>query len=349
MRKFNYKQYRDIRLPNSLVKTLNLINQYKGKHDLFVKQKPEVLKKLVEIAKIQSIDSSNRIEGIKTSNKRLKEIVEKKSKPQNRSEQEIAGYRDVLSVIHEAHDTIKITPNYILQLHKMLLDKSQDPMRGKFKNTNNFIEEIKDNGERIIRFAPPPPFETPIYIEEICKQYIEEINQNKSDQLVLIFIFILDFLCIHPFNDGNGRISRLLTLLLLYQINFEVGKYISIERLIENRKDRYYDTLQESSKEWSNGKNEVLHFVDYMLTIILEAYQLFETRAINTSIKNKSKPDKIKELFDVTIGYLTRAKISELCPGISSSTIRQTLTKLVKSRYIKKVGDNKTAKYIRRR
>jgi Fic family protein len=234
------------------MKTLSyiaIINKYVGKFELFNKQKPELLTKLNELAKIQSIDFSNKIEGISTNNSRLRKIVEDEVKPKTRDEKEIAGYRDALDIIYTAYDIIKISPNYILQLHKILFSHSEKPHQGKFKNVDNYIQEKKQDGSEVIRFKPLSFSETPNAIEQICEQYNNELKKGEIEKLILIINFILDFLCIHPFIDGNGRLSRILTLLLMLQNGYFVGKYISIEKIIDSNKDMYYETLKLSSKK----------------------------------------------------------------------------------------------------
>ena len=279
MRRFNLmEEYSSIISNSNIINLISKIHEYKGKQSYLLDTKKDTLDTLLKVAKIQSTSSSNKIEGIYTTDKRINEIVNQKLEPKNRNEEEIAGYRDVLTLIHENYNFIDINQNTILQLHRDLYKYTGYSYGGKFKNSQNYIEEENEKGEKKIRFTPLSPVETPIAIEELCKNYNELVNNESCDLLVLIPIFILDFVSIHPFNDGNGRMSRLLTLLLLYKANYMVGKYISIEKIIEETKDSYYDTLEKSSLNWHNNENDYSYFVEYYLGIILNAYKEFDSR-----------------------------------------------------------------------
>ena len=257
MKKFNYSNLKNKMLDIKLVNYLTQIHEEKGKEQLFLKQKPEELEKLVNIAKIQSTESSNEIEGIRTTNARLKQIINEKTTPKNRAEEEIAGYRDALNIVRENFDSILITPNVILQLHKILLSHTSTSYAGKYKSVQNYISVINDKGESHILFTPLSPVETPIAMQELCDEYNRTIGEGVVDPLILIPLFINDFLCIHPFIDGNGRMSRLLTTLLLYRSGYCVGKYISLEAKIAKNKDLYYDALYDSQIGWH--ENEKLY------------------------------------------------------------------------------------------
>ena len=247
MRNYSYNKKWQKLLTPEIVSLLTQIHEYKGEQALFIEAKADTLTQLVEIAKIQSTEASNKIEGIYTSDDRLKSLVSNKTMPRTRNEQEIAGYRDVLSTIHESHDFIPVKPSIILQLHRDLYKFSGKSMGGVYKSVDNVIAEEYDDGTKHIRFNPVPAWETPPAIEAICSAFDEMIAQSDADPLLIIPMFVLDFLCVHPFNDGNGRMSRLLTLLLLYRAGYIVGKYISIEKMIEQTKDTYYEALQSSS------------------------------------------------------------------------------------------------------
>lgn len=276
MRDYNYrKNWNDLLTPE-IVKKLTLIHEYKGEQRLFIEAHKDELKELVEIAKVQSTEASNKIEGISTADDRLKNLVQAKTTPRNRDESEIAGYRDVLNTIHENYDYIPINANYILQLHKDLYKFLGNIDGGIFKTSDNIIREMDAEGNEKIRFRPVAAWETPASIDELCKAYDEA--KGEADSLLLTMMFILDFLCIHPFNDGNGRMSRLLTLLLLYQSGFIVGKYISIEKIIEGSKETYYEVLQDSSINWHENENDYKPFVNYMLGVIVNAYKEFESK-----------------------------------------------------------------------
>jgi len=310
-----------------------------------LKTKKATLDTLLEIAKIQSTSSSNKIEGIYTTDKRINEIVNQKLEPKNRNEEEIAGYRDVLTLIHENYNFIDINRNTILQLHRDLYKYTGYNYGGKFKNSQNFIEEENEKGEKKIRFTPLSPVETPIAIEDLCKNYNELVNNESCDLLVLIPIFILDFVSIHPFNDGNGRMSRLLTLLLLYKANYMVGKYISIEKIIEETKDSYYDTLEKSSLNWHNNENDYSYFVEYYLGIILNAYKEFDSRINIVENKKITAYDRIIDIFKNNIIPIDKAFIINKCPDLSETTIERTLNKLLKEDKIVKISGGRYTKY----
>ncbi len=333
----------EIELNSEIMAAIAKLHEYKGREDLLLEANRDGLNTLVEASKIQSIDASNRIEGIFTSYKRLKELVEKKSAPQNRSEQEIAGYREVLKTIHESHDYISLTPNVILQLHRDLYTYA--PGGGNFKNVDNVIAETDLDGNQFTRFTPVPAFQTPEFISNLCQEFSKVFLEDKIDKLLLIPMFILDFLCIHPFNDGNGRMSRLLTLFLLYRAGYTVGKYISIEMLIEKTKETYYESLQKSSIGWHDNRNTYEPFLSYTLGILLKAYEEFENRVIY--LKKIKKADKIKMLVDRTIGSISKKQIMEYYPEISKVTVERTLINLVKTGYIKKIGSGRNSAYIK--
>jgi Fic family protein len=327
------------------VASLTSIHEHKGKQNLYIEAHADSLNKLMENAKVQSTGASNRIEGIHTTDKRLEELVRERSAPRNRSEQEIAGYRDALATIHESYDYIHPRPNVILQLHRQLFSYAQSTIGGSYKINDNFITETDANGNERIRFTPTPAYLTVNAMESLCDGFIKSIESNKHDTLLLIPMFVLDFLCIHPFNDGNGRISRLLTLLLLYRAGYIVGKYISLEKLIENSKDSYYEVLYDSSIKWHENKNNYAIFVHYYLGILQKAYHDFEERITDLQQKGISKPERIKGVIDRKIGKITKQEIIESCPDISKVTIERTLTSLVKSGYLVKIGGGRSVAY----
>ena len=257
MREFDYKKFVNCKWDNAIIGYLVKIYEMKGRQELYLSQKKLELDRLVEIAKIQSTKASNAIEGIGTTETRLKQLILQKTTPRNRNEKEIAGYRDALATIHESFEYIPITPNYILQLHKILFSHNTEAtFGGCFKNSQNEISAIDEKGNKTVLFVPLDPFETPIVIENLCKTFNEAMEDGRVDPLLLILIFIHDFLCIHPFRDGNGRMSRLLTTLLLYRSGYFVGKYISLESKIAKYKDLYYDALYDSQIGWHEGKDD---------------------------------------------------------------------------------------------
>ena len=346
MRKFNLiEEYNSIISNSNIINLISKIHEYKGKQSYLLDTKKDTLDTLLKVAKIQSTSSSNKIEGIYTTDKRIREIVNQRLEPKNRNEEEIAGYRDVLSLIHENYKFIDITQNTILQLHRDLYKYTGYNYGGRFKNSQNYIEEVNEKGEKKIRFTPLSPVETPIAIEDLCKNYNELVNNELCDLLVLIPIFILDFVSIHPFNDGNGRMSRLLTLLLLYKADYMVGKYISIEKIIEETKDSYYDTLEKSSVKWYDNENDYSYFVEYYLGIILNAYKEFVSRINIVENKKIIAYDRIIVIFKDNIIPLDKAFIMNKCPDLSETTIERVLNKLLKEDKIVKISGGRYTKY----
>ena len=339
MRAFDFKiEYNKLLTPE-IVAYLTQIHEYKGQQNLFIEAKADALSELLEVAKIQSTEASNRIEGIITTDDRLKKIVRDKTMPKTRSEKEIAGYRDVLATIHESHDYIPPKPSIILQLHRDLYKYSGKSIGGCFKNSDNVIAEELPDGQ------PVPAWETPEAITALCSAFEAAMQDAELDPLLLIPIFILDFLCIHPFNDGNGRMSRLLTLLLLYRSGYIVGKYISIEKLISDTKETYYETLQASSYNWHEGTNDYAPFVTYMLGVLVAAYRDFESRIELLTTKGLSKPDRVREIIKNHLGKITKSEIMEKCPDISQITVQRALADLIKSGEILKIGGGRYTSY----
>jgi len=347
MRKFDYSNIPNELLDHEIINLLGSIHEYKGKQDLYIEAKLDILTAMLEIAKIQSTAASNRIEGIYTSDERMEAIMKEKVEPHNRSEREIAGYREVLKLVHESYDFMLPRPNVILQLHRDLYQYSTSSMGGTYKNTDNAIEQIDSEGNKSVRFKPVPAYETPDAVERLSTTFLEAINEEKYDTLLLIPMFILDFLCIHPFNDGNGRMSRLLTLLLLYRSGYIVGKYISLEMIIEKTKETYYDVLQESSTGWHEESNNYVPFVKYYLQIVFAAYKEFSSRVELVQDKTLTKPDRVKHLFETSLGRMSKKDILEKCPDISTSTVEITLKNLMNDGFIIKIGNGRGTSYIR--
>lgn len=346
MRNFDFDKACENLYTKEIVALLSQIHEYKGEQKLFIEAKADTLIRLEEIARIQSTDASNRIEGIRTADDRLKKIVQEKTTPTSRNEKEIAGYRDVLKTIHENHDYITPSVSYILQLHRDLYKFSGFGYGGNFKSSDNIIEETDENGNRKVRFKPVSAFETHGAIENLCNAYNNAIAKAEIDPLLLSAIFVLDFLCIHPFNDGNGRMSRLLTLLLLYRSGYIVGKYISIEKLISDSKETYYETLALSSANWHEGENDYLPFVRYMLGVVVAAYKDFSQRVKTIVASGLSKPERIKLVIKENIGKITKSEILEKCPDISQVTVQRTLTELVEKGEIIKIGGGRYTSYV---
>lgn len=345
MRDYNYIQKWEKLLTPQIVSLLTTIHEFKGRQTLFIEANSDKLLDLLEIAKIQSTEYSNKIEGIYTSDDRLKQIVLDKTMPKTRSEKEIAGYRDVLNTIHANYEYIPIIPSMLLQLHRDLYKFSGEGYGGKFKSSDNIIAEVGRNGEKSIRFKPVPTWQTAESINDLCSAFNEIIESENVDPLLLIPMFILDFLCIHPFDDGNGRMSRLLMLLLLYRSGYIVGKYISLEKIIENSKESYYEVLKESSFGWHENENNYEPFVRYTLGIIVSAYREFESRVILVSKVNVSKSERISEIIKGHIGKITKSEIMKLCPDISQTTVQRTLNNLLENGQITKIGGGRYTSY----
>lgn len=346
MRKFNYSKIREQKWDSDVLSLIAAIYKEAGKQELYLKQKPEELEKLVEIAKVQSTEASNAIEGIVTTSTRIRQLVEEKTAPKNRDEQEIAGYRDVLNIIHESFDAIPLTQNYILQLHKILYSHMNNPMAGKTKNVQNYISATYPDGHTETLFTPLAPFETPEALDMICAEYNRVIGNNELEPLIAIPVFIHDFLCIHPFNDGNGRMSRLLTTLLLYRSGFHVGKYISLEAKIAKNKDLYYDALGQSQHGWHEGKEDVVPFIKYLLGTILAAYKDFEDRFSLVETKHPAL-ETVRLATQQKIGRFSKQDIRELCPSLSLSSLEGALRKMVASGELRREGNGKNTRYYR--
>lgn len=346
MRKFNYSKLISLNIPANMYDLISKIYEYKGKQELYVANFSDVLDKMIEVAKIQSTKSSNAIEGISTNDTRLEELMNKKSEPKNRNEEEIYGYREVLDIIHENYENIEFTKNNILTLHNRLYSYSEESHKGKFKTMDNSIVETNALGEKKVRFQPVPAFETENYIEKMISAYNEALRL-KIPPLLLIPTVIHDFLCIHPFADGNGRMSRLLTLLLLYKNGFFVGKYISLEMIIEETKDIYYEELQASSENWHDGTNNDLPFIKYMLSVIYKAYSECDERFKLISEKSLTSTERVMKVFENSLEPLSKSDIAILCPDISKRTIERALKELKDRDLIKQLGSGRSTKYIR--
>ncbi len=346
MRDFNYSRISKNTWDSEVLGYIAAIYKEVGKQELYLKQRPEELEKLVEIAKVQSTEASNAIEGIVTTNTRIKQLVEEKTTPKNRAEEEIAGYRDVLNIIHESFAAIPLTRNFILQLHKIMYSHMNNPMAGRTKNVQNYISATHSNGKVEVLFTPLDPFETPVALDKICDEYNRVIGNNELEPLIAIPVFIHDFLCIHPFNDGNGRMSRLLTTLLLYRNGFYVGKYISLETKIAKHKDLYYDALGVSQEGWLEGNDNPVPFIKYLLSTILAAYKDFEDRF---KIVEEKLPaiDMVRKAANNKIGWFTKQDIRELCPSLSISSIEGALRRLIELGELRREGNGKNNRYVR--
>ena len=349
MREFDYSSLNDSLRNNEVCNLISAIHEFRGKQALFISAKPDVLKTMLEIARIQSTAASNKIEGISTTDARLRAIMAEKTEPRNRNEEELAGYRDVLSLIHESHDVIPVNPNVILQLHRDLCKHmARNGIGGHWKHSENVISETDENGVSRIRFQPMSAFETPAGMDRLCQTFREARDSGVYDELLLIPLFILDFLCIHPFTDGNGRMSRLLSLLLLYQAGYIVGKYVSMEMVIEKSKETYYEALRTSSLGWLEGENDPVPFIRYFLGMVLKCYRTFEERVEDVLYASIPKPERIRNMIERTIGRFTKADLVEKCPDISETTVERTLKQFLDDGYIRKLGSGRGTAYAKR-
>ena len=346
LREFNYLKLMELSLPVNIYHTIAKIHEYKGKQELYVKNYPDVLDKMIDVAKIQSTKSSNAIEGIYTNDGRLNELMNKKTEPGNRNEEEIAGYRHVLDIIHENYAYIEFKKNDILTLHNQLYSYSYVNYKGKFKTLDNTGMEVDALGNRKVRFQPVSSFETEMYFDEMVEAYKKAVKEN-IPALILIPVLIHDFLCIHPFDDGNGRMSRLLTLLLLYKFGYFVGRYISIEMLIEESKESYYEELQKSSENWYTGENDEIPFIRYILGILLKAYEECDDRFNLIGNEKLTSPERVLSVIQRSLEPLSKKDIMILCPDISQRTIERALKELYENSKIKQVGNGRSTKYIR--
>ncbi len=346
MRFFDYTTLVNKTWDSEIINLVAKIHEYKGRQEVYLKQKPEELNKLVEIAKRQSTEASNAIEGIRTTNTRLKQLCEEKTTPKNRDEEEILGYRDVLNTIHENYEYIPIRSNYILQLHRDLYKYTEKGIGGQFKISQNIIAATDEMGREYVLFTPLAPYETPAAVDSICENYNRMIENEELDALLLIPVFIHDFLCIHPFSDGNGRMSRLLTALLLYRSGYVVGKYISIESKIANNKDLYYQALEKCQYGWHENKEDVSPFIKYMLRIILAAYRDFEERVELVSEKLPAK-EIVRRVVYSKIGKLSKSDIAELCPSVGIKSLELALKQLVDEGILIKIGSGRATFYVR--
>lgn len=347
MRSFDYSKLQNCTIDTEVLGFISKIREYKGRQTLYVHQKKDKLDKLVEIAKIQSTESSNKIEGIVTTELRIKQLIADKTTPRNRDEKEIMGYRDVLNIIHENFEYIPLTSNYILQLHKYLYQYASPDFGGKFKNVQNYIVATQPDGSSRTLFTPLSPVETPQAVQNLCETFNRAMDLGEIEPLLLIANFIKDFLCIHPFNDGNGRMSRLLTTLLLYRSGFVVCKYISLEKKIEKTKENYYDVLESSSENWNDGTNDNTPFVKYLLGIILAAYRDFEER-LNLIDEKLSATEAVERVIKNRLGKFTKSDIQEECPALARQTIEKALKELCDSGKIEKMGSGRATYYVRR-
>ncbi len=334
-------------IPFRLLRIVREISEYKGKQDLFKRQSPQVLKALREVALIQSTESSNRIEGVTAPAERLLSLVARKTTAQNRSEQEIAGYRDVLGTIHASTIDIALTANVVLQLHRDLYQFLPGE-GGRWKQTDNEIVQTGPDGERVVRFRPVAAHRTPDAIERLHRHFKVQWRENTIDRLVLVPAYVLDFLCIHPFRDGNGRMARLLTTLLLYQMGHDVGRYISLEQIVERTKESYYDALYSSSVNWHEGHHDLTPWVEYLLgVVILGAWKELESRVGVVGSARGTKSAMVVDVIERFVSDFSVADLQSRCPTVSIDLIRRVLHQQRKDGKIECLGRGPRARWRR--
>lgn len=327
--------------------TLRSIGEYRGKQALFFQQSPQILDTLRRVATMESTESSPRIEGIAIPHRRVEDLVLRSAAPKNRSEQEVAGYRDALGLIHQSGRDMTFSVNIIRQLHTTMYRYLPAP-GGHWKKTNNDIVERNPDGTiRRVIFSPTPAHLTPQAMDDLVKSYNTVIERNLQDPLVVIPLAIFDFLCVHPFTDGNGRIARLLTLLLLYHFDYEVGRYISLERVYEETKETYYESLEASSQRWHDSRHDVHPWLNYFWGMLLRAYEKFENRVGTTRAGRGWKTERIREAVANRIGPFSISDIESDCPGVSRDMIRIVLRQMRDEKLIISKGKGRGAKWVK--
>ena len=347
MRKFNYSFLENGVLPANLINLTSSIYSFKTASNIRKDEFKKIFTELEKIAKVQSVKSSNAIEGIITTDKRIEEIVNQSSKPLNHNEAEIAGYRDALNIIHLEYSNLDFTEETILRLHEVMMNYTTYENAGKYKTNDNYIIEEDEEGNRKLRFMPTSAKETPEAVKQLVFAYMEARGNSNINQLLLVPCVILDFLCIHPFSDGNGRMSRLLSLLLLYKNGFDAGKYISFEEQINNTKGYYYESLKQSSVDWENGKNNYVPFIENFLFTLYMCYKELDKRFNIVNSNKVTKTARIEATVLNSLVPISKAEICKILPDVSPTTVEVVLGKMVKSGSIKRIGAASATKYIK--
>jgi Fic family protein len=347
MMSFRGTRLQETTLPLSTVWLLETLAESKGRQRLFERQSPQMLKTLREMALIESAESSNRIEGVTVEKNRLRPLVLGNTRPRDRSEEEIIGYRMALNWVHTDFHKIPITPETCLRLHALAQGGTSGDA-GRWKTTSNDIVEIYPDGRREIRFRPLSPELVPRAMEELCLSYRHAVDQLKVTPLLASSCLILDFLCIHPFRDGNGRISRLLTLLCSYQHGYEVGRYISHERIVEQAKEDYYEVLKNSSSAWHEGEHNIMPWFNYLLSTWRRAYREFEERADRQQPERGSKADLVEYALRTMTTPFGIAELERLCPNVSRDTIRLVMNRWREEGRLEILGLGRDAKWRRK-
>lgn len=346
MKSFEYGYFLEAPLSHELVMAVRALGEFHGRQMLYSEQSPEVLETLKRAAMVQSVESSNRIEGVTVAPGRIDGLVVKKSKPRDRSEQEVAGYRDVLAAIHANHHNLRLTADLVKNWHRSLYRYTKEP-GGRWKSKDNTIVEVQPDGRQVVRFKPVSALSTPKFMDRMIKQFNQALVDEKADPLLLIATFVFDFECIHPFMDGNGRVGRLLTLLLLYRAGYEVGRYISLERIVEDSKETYYEALHKSSQGWHAGSHDLRPWWNYFLGMLTAAYKEFEGRVGNITSARGAKREMVQNAIQRLPGRFKIGDLQRACPGVSYPTLKRALSELKGRRKIRCLGKGRDAEWER--
>jgi len=348
MRSFEHGYLLETAISHSLAMTLRGLGEFRGRQVLYSEQSPEVLETLRRVAMIQSVESSNRIEGITVPPERLSELVAEKTTPRDRPEQEVAGYREVLGDIHLRHASLRLSTRLVLQWHRTVYRFTRE-RRGQWKDRDNVIVEVRPDRRQVVRFRPASALVTPEFMRRLIDLFGRSLAEGKTDPLLLIASFILDFACIHPFMDGNGRIGRLLTLLLLYQAGYEVGRYISLERIVEKSKETYYEALRQSSQGWHDGRHDLRPWWEYFLGMLTAAYNEFEARVGTITSARGAKREMVRRAIDRLPDPFTIADLRRVCAGVSEPTLKRALSEMAARGRIRHLGVGPAARWVHRR
>lgn len=343
---FDYSFLDNGMLPADMVNITATISAFNAISETRKNGNKSVYTELEKIARVQSVKASNAIEGIITTDARIHEIVNNSSAPLNHSEREIVGYKDALNEIHTSYKEMSLSEDMILHLHEVMTRVAEYESSGRFKSEDNLIMEIDEYGRRKVRFSPVSAADTGDAIEQLILAYLDARDNSKINKLLLTPCVILDFLCIHPFADGNGRISRLLSIFLLYKSGFDVAKYVSFEEQINNSKDFYYESLQDSSRDWHTNENSYFSFMKNFLSTLYKCYKEFDKRFSIVNGKRISKSDRIKQTVLNSILPISKAEICEFLPEVSPTTVESVLGKMVKNGSVRKLGQARATKYV---
>ncbi|OGV98174.1 MAG: cell filamentation protein Fic [Nitrospinae bacterium RIFCSPLOWO2_12_39_15] len=346
MRSFEYNYFLETPISHQFLTAIRTIGEFKGRQMLYAEQSLEVLETLRRVAMVQSAESSNRIEGVTVAPGRIDALVLKKTPPMDRSEQEVAGYRDVLTSIHANHSKMRLSADLILNWHKTLYRYTKEK-GGKWKTMDNSILEVRPDGKQFVRFQPVSAITTPKFMDSLIKSFNNSTAEGKVDPLLSVATFILDFECIHPFMDGNGRIGRLLTLLLLYQSGYEVGRYIGLERIVEESKETYYEALYKSSQGWHDAKHDLRPWWNYFVGMLTAAYKEFETRVGTITSARGAKREMVVRAVESLPQHFTIEDLRRVCPGVSYPTLQRALADLRKEKKVRCLGRGPDAEWER--